>query len=685
MRRETHPGGAGRRSLRRQHALAADGQPEGALAGHEVTSAALAGLRAGQGQLVAVAFLSLVLGAVAVNNGGFDSVAWGWASLAMLFAAIVSLVLTGRASIHSSEFAFVGCLAALSAWTLTSAIWSSGADEPVLESERALLYLAACLATFFLLRGSAYRLLLGGTWTVIAAVCTYSLSTRLFPTRLGVFAPIAGYRLSEPIGYWNGLGLFAAIGVVLSVGFVARARHPVLRFAAGFSLVVDATTLYFTFSRGAWISLAAGLVALVLLDRRRLQMLAAAFVVGPWPALAIWIASGSQALTHLRASLNAAAADGWRVALAVTGLALVAGTASLVFGVLQDRIRVPPSARRAFEAVVVLAIAASLASVAALGSPSSLPSRAYHAFTAPSGAKRADLNQRLFKLSAGQRIPQWHAAWKEYRLHPLLGGGAGTYETYWIRYRHSAGTVQDAHNLYLETLAELGPIGLALLVVALALPLRTAVVVRRRGLVSAAFGAYVAYLVDAAGEWDWELPAVTLVALFLACALLVATRGSRETDARPAWRWPATLAMLLGLSGFAFVGLVGNSALRASANAVQRGRFDEGKSQAHKAARWMPWAAAPWQLLGEANLYGGHDAEARRSLRRALAKDAANWQSWYLLALASTGRTQRRAVEKASSLNPLSPQLASLRAALGLPRQKPRQRPTQRRSGSAGT
>ena len=684
MRRETHPGGAGTRSLRRQQALATDGRLQRALAGHEVASAALAGLGARQGQLAAVGVLSLVLGVVAVDNGGFDSVAWGWASLALLFAAIVSLVLTGRVSIGRRELAFVGCLAALAAWTLASAVWSSSAEEPVLESERAVVYLAACLASFFLLRRSTYRLLLGGTWTVIAAVCTYSLSTRLFPTRLGVFDPIAGYRLSEPIGYWNGLGLFAAMGVLLSLGFVIRARHPLVRFAAGSSLVVEATTLYFTFSRGAWISLAAGLVALVALDRRRLQVLAAALVVGPWPAVAIWIASRSRALTHLRASLDAAAADGWRVALAVTGLALVAGAASLAFGVVEARIHVPRSARRLFVGLVVVAIAASLASVAILASPSTLPRRAYHAFTAPSPAKRADLNQRLFRLSAGQRIPQWHVAWKEYRLHPWLGGGAGTYEAYWLQYRRSTGTVQDAHNLYLETLGELGPIGLVLLLVALALPLRAAVAVREHGLASAALGGYVAYLVDAAGEWDWELPAVTLVALFLACALLLAARGSRSAGERPAWQWPAALAVLLGLSGFAFVGLVGNSALRTSAEAVQQGRLDEAKSQARKATHWMPWAAAPWQQLGEADLYSGDDAGARRSLRRAIAKDAGSWQSWYLLALASTGRAQRRALEKASLLDPLSPQLASLRTALGVKSPETHQRPTHSGSADAG-
>ena len=63
----------------------------------------------------------------------------------------------------------------------------------------------------------------------------------------------------------------------------------------------------------------------------------------------------------------------------------------------------------------------------------------------------------------------------------------------------------DAHSLYLETLAELGLVGLALLVLALAPPL----VAGFRGVEAAATGGYVAFLIHAGLDWDWELPAVT--------------------------------------------------------------------------------------------------------------------------------------------------------------------------------
>ena len=50
-------------------------------------------------------------------------------------------------------------------------------------------------------------------------------------------------------------------------------------------------TMYFTFSRGAWLSLAAALVVLIAMERRRLQMITTILVVAPWSAIAIWSAS----------------------------------------------------------------------------------------------------------------------------------------------------------------------------------------------------------------------------------------------------------------------------------------------------------------------------------------------------------------------------------------------------------
>ena len=89
--------------------------------------------------------------------------------------------------------------------------------------------------------------------------------------------------------------------------------------------------------------------------------------------------------------------------------------------------------------------------------------------------------------------------------------------------------VRDAHSLYLEILAELGPIGLALLVAALVLPLVALWRVRAWAPAATPAAAYLAWLVHAGIDWDWEVPVTTLVALACAAVLLGATplRGTR--------------------------------------------------------------------------------------------------------------------------------------------------------------
>ena len=54
-----------------------------------------------------------------------------------------------------------------------------------------------------------------------------------------------------------------------------------------------------------------------------------------------------------------------------------------------------------------------------------------------------------------------------YDPHPLRGSGAGTYALLWAQHRKTSFTVVDGHSLEIETLGELGIVGLALLAIAL--------------------------------------------------------------------------------------------------------------------------------------------------------------------------------------------------------------------------
>jgi len=157
----------------------------------------------------------------------------------------------------------------------------------------------------------------------------------------------------------------------------------------------------------------------------------------------------------------------------------------------------------------------------------------------------------------GDRPEYWRVAWQQVEANPELGSGAGTFQLYWLLHRPIEANVRDAHSLYLETLAELGPVGLALLLVVLAIPLAGAARARARPLVGAAAGAYCAFLVHAGLDWDWEMPAVTLAGLFCGAALLVVARAESAPAMTPQARAGAgALALVLAVAAAA--GLVDN-------------------------------------------------------------------------------------------------------------------------------
>jgi O-antigen ligase len=129
----------------------------------------------------------------------------------------------------------------------------------------------------------------------------------------------------------------------------------------------------------------------------------------------------------------------------------------------------------------------------------------------PAGSLADELADR-----AGDRAWYWHVAWQEAAEAPLFGRGAGSFATSWLERLPVNVAVQDAHSVYLETLAELGLVGLALLVLALGIPLAAAL----RGVGAAAAAGYVAFLVQAGVDWHWELPAVTVAGLLCGAAIL---------------------------------------------------------------------------------------------------------------------------------------------------------------------
>jgi O-Antigen ligase len=608
----------------------------------------------------------LIIAPLAASDGGYWPTAWSWTTLVFAWVAVLALLFRDALRISMLERLFLVSFGGFAAWIAVSLLWTSSTTRTVLELERAVAYLAMLLATVLLLRRGAYRSLLAGVWAAIVLICTYALATRLFPERLGVFDPIAGYRLSEPLGYWNALGIFACLGAVLALGFAARADAVAVRIASAASLLVLTPTVYFTFSRASWIALGVGLASAIALDPRRVQLVTAGLALACAPAVGVAVAFRSEALTQLGVTLEDASREGHRLAGVLFALAILNGLVALALARAEARLVFSSRVRQAYAAVLaVAALLAILAAFVQFGSPPTLVRRVHDSILRPAPTTPEDLNERLFSLSSRGRVSGWKVARRDAAEHPVVGSGAGTFELYWLGHRPSQMKIRDAHSLYLETWAELGPIGLAILCLALAVPVAGAIRARRHALVPAALGAYVAYLVHAGVDWDWEMTAVTITALLCGTAALVRSRSDSEVPISRRWRFglvgvPLTLAIL------GFIGVNGNGALSDAREDANAGRWAASQTDAEKAQPWLPWSSDPWQMVGEAQLARGDRAAAEQSFRTAISKDPNDPDLWEGLVYASKGRERRQALIQALRLNPRDPDLIGLAKKLGI-------------------
>ena len=99
--------------------------------------------------------------------------------------------------------------------------------------------------------------------------------------------------------------------------------------------------------------------------------------------------------------------------------------------------------------------------------PPGRPGRLSHAWQDFKHPQAAALSQdtlaRFGTVSGNGRYDYWKAA-VDVHAGPLLRAGPGTFQLLWLPRAPYSSYVQNAHSLYFETLAEVGLVGLALLV-----------------------------------------------------------------------------------------------------------------------------------------------------------------------------------------------------------------------------
>jgi hypothetical protein len=407
--------------------------------------------------------------------------------------------------------------AAYAGWIGLSVTWAPVRDYAGDDAERALLYatVLAAAAIAFRERRAARALeplLAAGTLIVIG----YGVAGRLLPGIVTEHPQQSAVgRLDQPLTYWNAMGALGAIGLVLCARVAGdRERPSALRSAAAAAAVPLGMGCYLSFSRGALAALAAGLLTVVVLAPTFGQLRAAILVAVAGAAGAI-AGAASPAVRALDGSMGAREREGAIVlVVAIALMALAAVTARVAQGEHRDR-RLPLP-RWAGWAAVAAITALLVVPIAAAGGRQQAPPA--------TGAT----NQRFASLGSN-RYGYWRVAIDAGVDHPFKGVGASGFRVAWLQHRKVDENVRDAHSLELETFAELGLVGAAILATLLGAIALSARAAHRIDPVLAAgpAAALTTWAFHSAIDWDWEMPALTLVAVVLAGALLAVARQSR--------------------------------------------------------------------------------------------------------------------------------------------------------------
>lgn len=260
---------------------------------------------------------------------------------------------------------------------------------------------------------------------------------------------------------------------------------------------------------------------------------------------------------------------------------------------------------------------------------------------------------------SGERRSYWSATAGIVRAEPVLGTGGGTWHAEWLEGRDAPLAARNAHSLPLETLSELGPLGLGLVLLVFLVPLAVAVRSSASAETAGAAGVVAAFAVHVAVDWHWQIPAATAVALVCAAVIVVAARDESRARLLPSRAVVAAVSLAGAAVGLLLVGaLLGD---RGSRLLVQ-GDWCGAARWAADGARLQPWASEPLLTRAEAAWRCGDRGEARRALASALDLDPDDVEVWRAVARLSTGAPRRRAEERVCALDPLGTGTVTQRA-----------------------
>lgn len=437
-------------------------------------------------------------------------------------------------------------LVALLVWTGASIGWSLVPSESWLEYNRTAAYVGVFALGVAGLRLAPRRWIvpLAAILIATAVASAFALATKVAP---GWLDPSVYYgRLREPYGYWNAVGVTAAMGIPPALWLGTRgAGRPELRAVAYPVLGILLCAMLFAFSRG---SLAAAVLALGLwfiFVPLRLRSLMVLLVAVAAAGLVTAYGFSQSALVNDAVDLTDRESAGIKLGVALALMLALLAVAGVLLERQAEHRRLAPALRRRLGIAAICAVA--LLPLIGLGvlaaSPGGIGHQVSKGWNQVTNEKVAPSNDpgRLVATSSA-RARYWREALRIFDAHRLAGAGAGSYPVVRLRYRHNDVTVRHAHGYVVQTLADLGLVGLLLSLLAagawLVAGARTLGLWRGAldspwtperyglaalGLVALTFG------IHSAIDWTWFVPGVALIGLV--AAGWVAARGPLRASA----------------------------------------------------------------------------------------------------------------------------------------------------------
>jgi O-Antigen ligase len=619
--------------------------------------------------LIGAAFAAVAFGA----KGGSDLASLTWVEIALIIvgALVVALsVMHGRKDQLDGGTALLAFVA-LAALTTLSLLWSIAPDLTWIEANRTLTYLVVFAAGIALARlaPGSWNVLLKGVLLGATAVVGYALASRVWPSSLAANELYA--RIGQPYGYWNAVGVTAALAIPPAVWLGARRSGHAPANALAYPLLgILIVALFLSYSRGA---LAAAVVALVVwfafvpLRVRSLAVLGVS-VVGSVPVI-VWALS-RDAFTKDLVPLSVRESAAGEFGLLLITMVAVLLAIGLIIGFRVSREAPSPRIRRRVGlAAVTFAVLVPLAAFTSVafsqrGLTGTISNR-FHALTSET-ATTSGGPQRLTQTSSS-RGRYWRNAGHIFAAHPLDGTGAGTFGVARLRYRKDVLVARHAHGFFAQTMADMGILGL-LVVLAFAAAWLAAVLrttggrlrfwrpggaswdAERVGVVALALSALV-FGLHSAIDWTWFVPGCAVMGIFAAGFVagrgpVTALAGVGTTQALPRtpreWLVPKEHWRIGAAGAIALVAILcawavdqpqrSDSATNDALALVAQGKFKAALSKADHAHNLNPLSPKPLLVRAAVQDSAGDTKDALSTLESAVIQQPSNPQLWQKLA-----------------------------------------------------